>query len=157
MQYIFKVYTKENLGITGAILLSTEEAEELLTKEERKYYNCWWLRSPGYDGYVACVEEDGNIYKYGFDIYPGENFRGKAVRPALEIFNLENSSLKIGDVFKIGKYKFKIISPELAWLYRQKIGTEHFDKHSNLYENSSIGSFVDDWYYYEIRKKVEQK
>ena len=55
-----------NLKIHGATLLSVEEAENLLTEEERRYREWWWLRSPGnYSNFAAGVNYDGDAYYYG--------------------------------------------------------------------------------------------
>lgn len=45
--------------------------------------NCmWWLRSPGYSqGFVAIVDDDGDVYEYGSLVYRND----LAVRPALWI------------------------------------------------------------------------
>ena len=137
-----------NLKIHGATLLSVEETENLLTREERKYH-CWcWLRSPGtYSLYAADVCRDGDVDYDGH----GVNVDGGCVRPALQISNLESSNLLIGDVFEVGDYKFRIISEDLAWMYEQDIGQHRFDEETNVYEQSEIKQFVDDWFEREIK------
>ena len=137
-----------NIKILGSTLLSVEEAENLLTKENRKYH-CWWrLRSPGrLSKYAADVRTDGAVNYSGDGVYY-DNF---CVRPALEISNLESSNLLIGDVFEVGDYKFRVISEDLAWLYEQDIGQHRFDEKTNIYEQSEIKQFVDDWFEREIK------
>ncbi len=143
-----QICKEEILEITGATLLSVEEAKEFLTKKERKYSRWWWLRSPGYiQIYAADVNRDGGVGELGH----GVDDAGDAVRPALKILNLEKSNFAIGDIFKINGYDFKIISQNLAWLYRQDIGLEFFDSKSNDYEKSHIKKYVDDWFEKEIK------
>ena len=133
----------KNLKIAGATLLSIEEAENLLAEKERKYHCWWWLRSPGSNSnYAAGVYNVGDVYYYGSSVRGGNG----CVRPALQISNLESSNLLIGDVFEVGNYKFRVISENLAWLYEQDIGQRRFDKKTNIYEQSEIKQFVDDWF-----------
>ena len=136
-----------NLKIHGATLLSVEEAENLLTEEERRYRVWWWLRSPGYDSSDAAY-----VNFYGDVFYDGDcvDYDDYCVRPALKISNLESSNL-IGDVFEVGDWKFKVISKNLAWLYEQDIGKHIFDAKTNVYEQSEIKQFVDDWFEREIK------
>ena len=108
--------------IKGITLLSTEEAENLLTKEQRKckYNNkpCWWwLRSPGFHQDIAAyVYNDGSVY-YNGDIV---NIGSGCVRPALILSTLKSSNLKsieklgVGEHFEFGGYTFTIISNKLA-------------------------------------------
>ena len=137
-----------NLKIHGATLLSVEETENLLTREERKYHCWWWLRSPGIssDG-AAGVGNGGDVYCNGYGVYGDDD----CVRPALQISNLESSNLLIGDVFEVGDYKFRIISEDLAWMYEQDIGDHRFDEETNVYGQSEIKQFVDDWFEREIK------
>ena len=137
-----------SLKITRATLLSIEESENLLTNEERSYHCWWWLRSPGYFSYNAAdVSSDGDVYYYG--IYVDDGYR--CVRPALQISNLKSSDLQIGDTFEVGDYNFRVISENLAWMYAQDIGQHIFDKKTNIYEQSEIKQFVDDWFDEEIK------
>lgn len=147
---IVKSTVEEELEITKATLLSIKEAEEYLTNEERKYERWWWLRSPSsYSGYTAGVNSNGNIYNRGSRV----TYINDCVRPALQITNLESSNLKIGDTFKISDYEFKIISKELAWMYKQDIGRHAFNtdykeenKEGNNYETSDVKKYVDKWF-----------
>ena len=133
----------KNLKINGATLLSIEEAENLLTKENRKYHCWWWLRSPGCSSYFAASVYTVGDVDYGGFYVDDDSF---CVRPALQISNLQSSNLLIGDVFEVGNYKFRVISENLAWLYEQDIGQRRFDKKTNIYEQSEIKQFVDDWF-----------
>ena len=138
----------KNLKINGATLLSIEEAENLLAAKERKYHCWWWLRSPGYySGDAAHVHGGGDLDCLGCGVYNV----GSYVRPALKISNLESSNLLIGDVFEVGDWKFKVISENLAWLYKQDIGDHRFDEKTNVYEQSEIKQFVDNWFEKEIK------
>ena len=139
-----------NIKILGSTLLSVEEAENLLTKENREYPHCdwWWLRSPGTgSNRAASVDFDGDV-TYNGDFVDYDNF---CVRPALEISNLEASNLLIGDVFEVGNYKFRVISENLAWMYKQDIGDHRFNDETNVYEQSEIKHFVDDWFESKIK------
>ena len=141
----------KNLKINGATLLSIEEAESLLTKEELKYRYWWWLRSPGnLSKYAALVYNDGGVGYNGISVIYGDS----CVRPALKISNLQSSNLSIGDVFEVGDYKFRIISENLAWLYEQNIGQLRFDEETNIYEQSEIKQFVDNWFEKEIKPLI---
>ena len=125
---------------TGATLLSANEAITLLTKEERKYKYPWWLRTPSYSsdpGYF--VHYNGHVHRDGDYV---NNYNG--IRPALVISNL--GGFKVGDIFSIGEYKFKIISPTLAWMYLQDIGKDYFDDKSNDYETSHVKQIIDAWF-----------
>ena len=137
-----------NLKIHGATLLSVEEAKNLLTEEDCKYPCWWWLRSPGTSSdYAANVYGDGGV-NFGGDRVDNDN---NCVRPALKISNLESSNLLIGDVFEVGDYKFRVISEDLAWMHEQDIGLRRFDEKTNIYEQSEIKQFVDDWFEKEIK------
>jgi len=132
-------------------LLSIEEAENLLTQEEREctYQGkpCWWwLRSPGsYSDRAACVDRGGLVYYIGDRV----NYVNDCVRPAL-ILNLSSSNLQIGDIFEFGEYKFKVISSGYA-LCEEAIDRCAFrkdwkSKDANVYEKSDIKKFVDNWF-----------
>ena len=142
---IIKSTVEEEVEITGATLLSVEEAENYLTAEEKAYTGCWWLRSPGRpDTRAAYVERDSYVDHIGFGV--DDEFE---VRPALEISNLKSSNFEIGDTFEIDGYEFKVISDNLAWMYKQDIGcyafNEDYEKGNN-YETSDIKKLVDEWF-----------
>ena len=146
--------TLRNLKINGATLLSVEEAENLLTMEDRKYRCWWWLRSPGdFSDCAASVYGGGDVYYRGY----GVDSEGDCVRPALKISNLQSSNLLIGDVFEVGDWKFKVISENLAWLYEQDIGSHRFDEETNIYEQSEIKQIVDNWFEKEIKPLLSKE
>jgi len=132
--------------ITGATLLSIEEASEYLTYKERKYDFWWWLRSPGDDSDCAAnVDTSGSISDYGNLVSYGNVY----VRPALQIKNLKSTNLLVGDTFRIIEYEFKVISNDLAWMYDSHIGQYPFNKNSeggNDYNTSDIKWYVDKWF-----------
>lgn len=111
------------LKIKGATLLSVDEAKKLLSIKDREYSNWWWLRSPGYDQYLAASVTDGGSVHYGGD---DVDYADDCVRPALKL-NLESSDFKIGDTFSFGGKTFKIISKDLAFCL-EDIGTHCFRK-----------------------------
>ncbi len=134
------------LKITGATLLSTEEAERL-PKHLRKYGHWWWLRSPGrmqkgaasVDG-VGWVDFGGRFGSNDSDF----------VRPALKIKNLESSGFKTGDRFKFGESEFEIISDNAAFCCTD-IGCYPFRKDwkaedANDYKKSDIKRYVEAWF-----------
>ena len=144
--------------IKGITLLSTEEAEDLLTKEQRicKYNgeNCWWwLRSPGRcQSSVATVIHVGSVYYYGDIVGSG----GGCVRPALILSSLKPSNLKsieklgVGEHFEFGGYTFTVISNKYA-LCDEAIAKMAFRedwevKDANVYEKSDVKKFLDNWF-----------
>lgn len=136
----------QNVKILGATLLSKEEVETLLTQQERACKNWWWLRSPGYESYCAAIVLIGGVSDYGLSV---NDDRG-CVRPALKI-DISNSDIKIGDTFTFREKVFKVISPELAWMYKDDIGRCVFRKDwkapdANIYEASDVKKFIDNWF-----------
>lgn len=130
------------IEITGATLLTVDEAEQLLTEKDRARGSWWWLRSPGHLwNNAANVLQNGHIYKYGLYILLDSG----GVRPALKIENLECSNLEIGDKFCFGNEYFKVISANLA-LCNSIVGYTRFDEKSNDYAHSEIKAYVDHWF-----------
>ena len=134
------------LEITGATLLSVEEARQL-DKEILKASSSWWLGSRGdYVRNAACVNGDnGCVLGLGRDV--GYRF---GVRPALQIENLESSGSSIRDGITFGDHHFIIISDSYA-LCDDIIGECVFRKDwkaedANDYETSDIKKYVDDWF-----------
>ena len=133
------VEVESDIAFNGATLLSLDEAENFLTEVERMYSFCWWLRSPGINSYNACyVSYYGNVSNIGSYVS-----YCSGIRPALVISNL--GDFKVGEMFNIGSYQFKIISPNLAWLYKQDIGKTVFGT-TNDYEKSHAKKVIDSWY-----------
>ena len=141
-----KIITEEQtLDISGATLLSAEEAEKYNNRIKRINY-AWWLRSPGTHGkYAACVfGESGYVYDNG-DFVSGT----LGVRPAL-IVNLKSSNFEIGDRFDFANYTWTIISGEYA-LCDDIVGECVFredwkEKGANVYEASDVKKYGDDWF-----------
>ena len=132
-------YYNTSLGFSTATLLSVNEVMTLLTPKDRRYPYSWWLRTSGSCSNSTCfVSHLSQIYSDGTcDAYVS------AIRPALIISSL--GDYKVGDVFSIGGYYFKIISPTRAWLYKQDIGCYTFGK-SNDYNTSLAKEIVDSWF-----------
>lgn len=140
------------LEITGATLLSVDEASTLLTENDRACGSWWWLRSPGfYQNLTAFVRSDSSVDAYGFYVRGG---RG-GVRPALKIENLVSANLKIRDEFYIGGQRFTIISGHLAFC-ESTIGHMRFDAMNNDYETSEIKKYVDDWFAETVSKYTKE-
>ena len=135
------LYYNTNLEFIGATLLDAKTAIKLLSKKDREFDFPWWLCSPGNYNYLSSsfVNNDGSVFGYGNFIQFCYH-----IRPALIINEL--GMFKTGDIFSIGKYYFKIISPLLAWMYKQDIGADYFDEKSNIYNSSHIKTVVDAWY-----------
>ena len=134
------LYYDTNLEFTGATLLSVDEAMCYLSREDRENYVEWWLRTKGeWSDAASYVFVNEIISNVGIDIK-----RQNAIRPALIISNL--GEFKVGDIFSIGEYYFKIIRPQMAWMYQQDIGFDIFDNESNNYETSHVKEIVDSWF-----------
>ena len=132
-------YYDTALSFDSATLLSSDEAQIFLTPEDRKYHRIWWLKTPaGYSKTTCYVQKDGSVNHKGTSVFTHFN-----VRPALIIDNLGN--FRVGDVFSIGWWIFKIISPNLAWLYWQDIGETWFGN-DNDYSTSNVQNTVNRWY-----------
>lgn len=137
------------LKITGATLLSTQEADELPQhlKLQKPYGKLWWLRSPGLDRISAAyVRFDGSVFFSGH--YVGDE--EIPVRPALKLEDRELSGLHIGDRFEFGSAEFEIISDNLAFCTKD-IGCCAFRedwkaKDANIYEASDVKKFIDVWF-----------
>ena len=143
--------------IEGITLLSAEEAENLLTEEQRKckykYDNeeCWWwLRSPGmYQDYAAGVDYDGSV------CYRVSNGYG-CVRPALKLSTLKSSNLKsieelgVGERFEFGESTFTVISNKYALcdeaIEEMAFREDRKAKDANVYEKSDVKKFLDNWF-----------
>lgn len=148
------------LEITGATLLSVEEAKQL-DEKILKVGDCWWLRSPGlYDVDAACVYGDiGSVYDDGRDVR-----HSFGVRPALQLSNLEGSGLQIGDKFTFGDRSFTVISEKYAlcdenvWRSIFREDWEAWEaKDANVYEKSDIKKFVDDWFEKALEKENDNR
>ena len=132
------------LHITGATLLSAEEAREV-DKDMLKADQDWWLCSPGnIDDYAAFVYgDDGYV-----DVIGGLVENAFGVRPALQLGNLESSIYQIGDTLSFGDHSFTVISEKYA-LCDEIIKKHPFcnDRNkTNDYETSDIKVFVDNWF-----------
>lgn len=155
LKVLRKIEDKINLEITGATLLSIEEAEAL-PNHVRAYTNWWWLRSPGYHSYLAAyVSDSGGVFTFGSNV----NHSAGAVRPALKIKNFKSSGLKIGDSIFFDNKEFEIISDGLAFC-KTNIGvycfrSDYNAKDANNYKKSDIKIFVDVWF--KDAKKAEEK
>ena len=139
------------LEITGATLLSVEEAEQL-NGDMLKASDNWWLGSRGrYALTAACVYGDD-----GFVGISGYNVKlSFGVRPALKITNLESSIYQIGDTLSFGDHSFTVISEKYA-LCDEIIEKRPFCadlNRTNNYGASDIKVFVDNWF--DRTKKLE--
>jgi len=146
---IFRIIAREaNLEIAEARLLTVEEAKKLPNRL-RIYPRWWWLKTRGIlSDSVTVVTKFGYINENGVDTA----FDKGAVRPALEISNLELSNLRIGDTFEFGYRRFEIISDNRAFCL-EDIGEGYFNHciegeldDFNDYEKSDIKKYVDEWF-----------
>jgi len=149
---ILRCITKEaDLDITGATLLTKEEAKEL-PKKLLSHDTWWWTRSPSrYSDGAISVSSYGYVNNNGTGVLSA----GK-VRPVLTISNLEFSGLKIGDTFEFGGQKFEIISNDKAFCL-DDIGQCAFREDwraddANNYEKSDVKKFIDEWF----EKSIEE-
>lgn len=144
---------EDELNITGATLLSVEEAANLPVRLGK--YDCWWwLRSPGFKQYHSAFVYKSSVIDYGGEYT--SNIFGR-VRPALIFSNTESSNFKIGDCFSFDGKEFEIISDNLAFC-KSDIGHSCFRldykaHNANNYEVSDIKKFVDNWF----RKAKEEE
>lgn len=153
VEVIIKSRATVDLEITGATLLSIEEAKGL-PDHLRTHTNWWWLRSPGDNSSdAASVGGDGSVdYTYSLvSISLG------AVRPALRIKNFESSDLKIGDFIIFDGKEFEIVSGNLAFC-KTDIGEHCFQEDwdaddANDYEKSDVKKFIDNWFERAIKKE----
>ena len=146
--FVNKITTeRKSLEITGATLLSVEEAKKLDSACLKVFGACdaWWLRSHGFYAYnAACV-----FGEYGIVTSDGDGVGEElGVRPALIISNL--GDFEVGDKFEVGEYAFTIISDDYA-LCDDIIGSSPFREDyeaddANDYEASDIKKYVDDWF-----------
>jgi len=155
---IFVSKLELELNITGATLLTIDEAREL--PERLKAYRNWWLRSPGgYADFAAYVDYNGFIHSHGDYIRNNLN----VVRPALIISNLESSEFKVGDRFEFDGKEFEIVFDYLAFCLTD-IGQCAFKKSfkkdwagdANNYEESDIKKFIDEWFEKATTKETEK-
>lgn len=144
-----KVKKEEDLPILGASLLSEYEAEKFLTQSEREYKNSWWLKGGGSID-VPFIRAEGDASPFGDMDDP------LSVRPSLKI-NIQNTSWQIGDIFIFKNKKFKILSPDIAWMYEDDIGKCAYvgfvdqERYHEYNEDNGIGGilikrFVDKWF-----------
>lgn len=148
-----KIITEtQDLEITGATLLSTEEFEQV-PQRLRGHSHWYWLRSKGpINSIAASVNIGGFAYDGGRTVYCNSG----AVRPALIIENLESSGFQIGDVFIFDGKEFEIIDDDVAFCL-EDIGACAFREDwraedANDYEKSDVKKFVDDWFMKESKE-----
>ena len=147
VEKIIKTTELKELDITGATLLSIDEAGKLPEDMRRANDIHWWLRSPSYYDYKAAFVdgERGDVSVDGTFVL--ESF---GVRPALEISDLKSSDLQIGDQFNYGGRSFTVISDQYALcdeiIERYPFRKNWKAKDANVYEASDIKKFVDDWF-----------
>ena len=151
-------FIKKIIGIT---LLSKEEAETLLTQEQRvltRRYSCykatkeyrweWWLRSPSaVDAeMIEVVRRDGTISDTN---WLNDNC---CVRPVLLTEDLTSLGLNKGDKFEFGGYTFTIISEGYALcddgLTNMTFRKDDADPEgaNNDYETSDVKKYIENWF-----------
>lgn len=140
-----KITLENGITVTGATLLTVEEAKRL-PKSILKIDYPWWLRSPGnYANLAAYVYSYGSVSYYGYDV----DDYVSGVRPALNI-HLESPIPLVGSRFVFGDKGFEIISESQALctgivdecVFRKDRTADD----ANDYEASDVKKFVDAWY-----------
>lgn len=133
-----------DVDVIGITLLSVEEARKV--DENIRYIDeYWWLRSPGFDDFLAAVV-GGDGYVYDFGSNAGNKY---GLRPALKISNMESSNLGVGDKFTLADEQWIVISENTA-LCRRVVGKTEFRKDwkkpdANDYEKSDIKAWLEKW------------
>lgn len=148
--------TVSGIKIRGATLLSESDLSLYPNCVNRNYkLGSWWLKTAkpmNRNNIIAYVNDVGDVN------YMTAN-HSAYIRPALKI-KLSKDSLGIGDIFSIGPYEFRIITPYLAWLYDQNIGIGCFKRDSAdkkvAYFNSDIRKRVNTWYK-ELLKRIKEE
>lgn len=132
--------------ITGATLLSVEEAEKL-PRRMRQDIGRWWLRSPGTNQFRVAgviIDQAGAVKDVGVT-----DDRIK-VRPALQLANLESSGLMVGDRFRFGDEKFEVISDDIAfcvgYIGRHAFRDDWEADNACFYEASDVRRYVEEWF-----------
>lgn len=140
------VTLEDDITIKSAGLLSKFQAEACLLKEARSYGANWCLNTPGCcSHYISFVDRHGDIRA------DGDYTIGKyALRPSLNI-DISSTSFKVGDVFLFGGEEFKILAPNVAWMYKADIGEFAFRndwqaRDANIYEVSDAKKIIDEWF-----------
>ena len=147
------VREKTHLDIQGITLLSIEEYKK--HKQHIKPASCvWWLRSPGARSEcAACVVIDGSVNGRGE--YVNSRY---AVRPALQVGNLESANLKVGDSFCVFGYEWTVISKGLALcdeaLEEHAFCEDWRTRGANGYEKSDVKRFLEEWF--DEQRKAEE-
>ena len=143
-------YYDSNLEFYSASLLNITDAVYTLNSKDLMYFGKpYWLHKDRWDieknkQYIVNWERQIQTMDVCYlDCY---------IRPVLEIRSL--GSFKIGNIFSIGNYKFKIITPDIAWLYKQDIGKDYFDDKSNDYETSHVKQIIDAWFE-DLKKEMK--
>ena len=133
-----------DVDVTGITMLSINEAK-LVDKNIRCVGDSWWLRSPGFfDFYAAYVDLDGFVYDIGRNV---DHEYG--LRPALKIYNLESSNLRIGDRFLLADEQWIVISKDKA-LCNRIVGKTPFREDwkasdAKNYEASDVKVWLEKW------------
>lgn len=133
-----------DLDIQEITLLSKDEAEAFLSKEQRNLDEIWWLRS-GHRHYVGFADEvwyTGSVSDRRVDVISG-------VAPALRISNLSANALRIGDTIKIGGESWQVISDDLAWcnhiIGKSSFRRDHRAPDAMVYEKSDVKQWLENW------------
>lgn len=133
------------LNIKEITLLSEEEVETFLSREQRSGRDYWWLRSAYSDDscYASLVIECGGL---GYGLVYDDDI---GIVPALRISNLKTLELNIGDKISVGGETWAVISNDLV-LCERVVGKTAFRKEhkvpdANVYEKSDVKIWLDQW------------
>lgn len=135
-----------DLDIEEITLLSKEEAETLLTQEQRLApKTCWWLRDQDpYCSYSAFMMSDDGLSRLTY-VHLGN----LGILPALRFSEQSSVALEPGDKFSAGGENWTVISDNLAWC-DHIIGHGVFREDcraldANVYKKSDIKKWLETW------------
>lgn len=152
---VIKPESQKHPIILGATLPTVDDIKTLLTKEDYVFNYSWWLKTPAGEGCIYAVLPSGYIAAEVVD----EN--DMAIRPVLEI-DITGTGYKVGDIFEFGKEKFKIISPNKAFMYKGYIARSCFKPNcyaygANHYTTSKAKKIIDEWFVYVLQHETEKE
>lgn len=140
----FVISDKDRFDISCINLLSCEEAELLLTPEQKVLGEMWWLGSSVADHSAGVVDRKGQISSASVA------FADFGVRPALRF--MSNINARVGDKIEIGGETWTVVVTsavaDSVALCDRIVGHTRYCNDlsvSNDFESSDIKSWLDTW------------